>query len=312
MSDLKKRALISVSDKTNLKAFAASLVSVGYDIISTGGTYKTLKDAGLNPIKIDDVTAFPEMMDGRLKTLHPKIHGGLLALRDDPEHIKAAEGHEIPPIDLLVCNLYPFEETARSNGNYHDCVENIDIGGPAMIRAAAKNHDSVMVLVEPADYKMFLKEFESNDGCTRSSVRKIFAARAYARTAAYDAEIATWFSEQLNISNPNRIVLSGHSPQILRYGENPHQSGAFYQINKENFGVGTAEQLQGKEVSYNNLNDTDAAFELVAEFDQPTVSIIKHANPCGVASGDNILDACLLYTSPSPRDRTRSRMPSSA
>ena len=293
MSDIVpvKRALLSVSDKTGLAELGAMLQKNGVEILSTGGTARALRESGIKIIDVSDYTGFPEMMGGRVKTLHPKIHGGLLALRDDPEHIKAAEGHEIPPIDLLVCNLYPFEETARSKANYHDCVENIDIGGPAMIRAAAKNHNSVMVLVEPADYEMFFKEFKCNNGGTSSSVRKIFAARAYARTAAYDAEIATWFSEELNISNPNRIVLSGHSPQILRYGENPHQSGAFYQINKQNFGVGTAEQLQGKEVSYNNLNDTDAAFELVAEFDKPTVAIIKHANPCGVANGDNILDA---------------------
>ena len=187
MSDIVpvKRALLSVSDKTGLAELGAMLQKNGVEILSTGGTARALRESGIKIIDVSDYTGFPEMMGGRVKTLHPKIHGGLLALRDDPEHIKAAEGHEIPPIDLLVCNLYPFEETARSKANYHDCVENIDIGGPAMIRAAAKNHDSVMVLVEPADYEMFFKEFKCNNGGTSSSVRKIFAARAYARTAAY-------------------------------------------------------------------------------------------------------------------------------
>ena len=286
-----KKALLSVSDKTGLADLGAMLQKNGVEILSTGGTARVLRESGIKIIDVSDYTGFPEMMGGRVKTLHPKIHGGLLALRGDQEHTDAAEAHEIPPIDLLVCNLYPFEETAKSNSSYNDCVENMDIGGPAMIRAAAKNHGSVVVLVEPTDYEIFLKEFRLNNAGTTLHFRKSLAARAFARTAAYDSEIASWFSDELHIKNPNRISLSGHSPKILRYGENPHQTAAFYQLNKQNFGVGTAEQLQGKELSYNNLNDTDAAFELVAEFDQPAIAIIKHANPCGAATGTNILSA---------------------
>ena len=286
-----KRALLSVSDKTGLADLGAMLQKNGVEILSTGGTARDLRESGIKIIDVSDYTGFPEMMGGRLKTLHPKIHGGLLALRGDQEHNDAAEAHEIPPIDLLVCNLYPFEETAKSNSSYNDCVENMDIGGPAMIRAAAKNHGSVVVLVEPTDYEIFLEEFRLNNAGTTLHFRKSLAARAFARTAAYDSEIASWFADELQIKNPNRISLSGHSPKILRYGENPHQTAAFYQLNKQNFGVGTAEQLQGKELSYNNLNDTDAAFELVAEFGQPAIAIIKHANPCGAATGTNILSA---------------------
>lgn len=286
-----KRALLSVSDKSDLTELGVALQERGVEILSTGGTAEALRKKGIKIIDVSEYTEFPEIMGGRVKTLHPKIHGGLLAVRNNKDHTEAMTTHDIPPIDLLVCNLYPFELTVTSGGTYDDCVENIDIGGPAMIRAAAKNHDSVAVLVEVSDYKMFLEEFENTNGGTSLSVRKSLAANAYARTALYDGEIASWFANKLGDNIPKRVVFSGHSPKLLRYGENPHQAAAFFQMSGGRFGVGTAEQIQGKELSYNNLNDTDAAFELVAEFEQPAVAIIKHANPCGVSIGDNILEA---------------------
>ena len=288
---LVKRALLSVSDKSGLIDLALALQASDVEILSTGGTAATLRKAGIKIVDVAEHTEFPEIMGGRVKTLHPKIHGGLLGVRSNDEHIDAMELHGIPPIDLLVCNLYPFEETVASRGTYEDCVENIDIGGPAMIRAAAKNHGSVAVLVDPSDYQILLDELKTNNGGTSLSIRQAFAATAYARTAAYDSEIASWFSKELGVVQPNRVTFTGHSPKILRYGENPHQLAAFYQSSNRRFGVGTAQQIQGKELSYNNLNDTDAAFELVSEFDQPAVAIIKHANPCGVAVESGILGA---------------------
>ncbi len=284
-----RRALISVSDKSGLLAFAHALVAGGVEIISTGGSAKALRDAGIPVKEVSDHTGFPEILDGRVKTLVPQIHGGILGRRDLPEHQAQMAAHNISPIDLVVVNLYPFEATVARGASYDDCVENIDIGGPALIRAAAKNHDFVTVLTDPAQYAAVLEEFLSVGG-TSLATRKKLAGQAYARTAAYDAAIATWFAEQQKIKFPARLTIAGNLRQELRYGENPHQAAAFY-ANGTRAGVATATQIQGKELSYNNLNDTDAAFECVAEFDAPTVVIVKHANPCGIASALTLADA---------------------
>jgi phosphoribosylaminoimidazolecarboxamide formyltransferase/IMP cyclohydrolase len=289
-----RRALISVSDKTGLIELARTLGALGVEVLSTGGTAKALKEAGLAVIDIAAHTGFPEMMDGRLKTLHPKVHGGLLAVRDNAEHTRAAEAHAIAPIDLLVVNLYPFEATAAKGAPYDDCVENIDIGGPAMIRAAAKNHAAVTVVVDPADYAKILADMAAHGGATSLELRKALAAKAYARTAAYDAAISGWFAAELGERAPAWRAIGGRLAQALRYGENPHQWAAFYLTGEPRPGVATAVQHQGKELSYNNLGDTDAALELVAEFDpkiSPAVAIIKHANPCGVALGNTLIQA---------------------
>ena len=278
-----KTALLSVSDKSGLLEFAQSLAASGVKILSTGGTAKSLRDAGLNVIDVSEHTGFPEIMDGRVKTLHPKIHGGLLARRDDAEHLAAMSTQGIEGIDLLVVNLYPFRETVAKGGDYDNCVENIDIGGPAMLRAAAKNHDFVAVVTNPSDYADVIREI--SEGGTTLSLRQKLAARTYATTASYDSAISAWFAGQLNEQFPATLSVSATLVDTLRYGENPHQSAAVYSDGTGRAGVVNAKQLQGKELSYNNLNDTDAAFELVAEFDEPTVAIIKHANPCGVASG---------------------------
>jgi phosphoribosylaminoimidazolecarboxamide formyltransferase/IMP cyclohydrolase len=288
-----RRALLSVSDKAGLIEFATVLQSRGVELISTGGTAAALKSAGLAVKDVSELTDFPEMMDGRVKTLHPKVHGGLLAIRGNAVHDAAAREHGILPIDLLVVNLYPFEATVAKGGAYDDCVENIDVGGPAMIRAAAKNHDSVTVVVEPSDYARVLSEIEANNGATTLAFRKALAAKAFARTAAYDAEISNWFARQLATIAPEWRAFGGHLGQALRYGENAHQTAALYLSADRRVGVATARQLQGKELSYNNINDTDAAFELVSEFDPkaPAVAIIKHANPCGVAVNASLVDA---------------------
>jgi phosphoribosylaminoimidazolecarboxamide formyltransferase / IMP cyclohydrolase len=293
MTDLVRvtRALISVSDKTGLADLGKALASHGIEILSTGGTAKALREAGLTVIEVADHTGFPEMMDGRVKTLHPKIHGGLLALRDNADHVAAMETHAIPPIDMLVSSLYPFERTVASGAGYDDCVENIDIGGPAMIRAASKNHASVTVVVDAEDYQTVLDELAANKGATTLALRRRLAGTAYARTAAYDSEISTWLAAEAGDTTPRRVSVTGANPQIMRYGENPHQTAAFYRTSSDRPGVGTATQLQGKELSYNNLNDTDAAIELVAEFEAPAVAIIKHANPCGVAQASSVLEA---------------------
>jgi phosphoribosylaminoimidazolecarboxamide formyltransferase/IMP cyclohydrolase len=288
------RALLSVSDKTGLAEFARALGERGVEIVSTGGTAKLLKEAGIAVIDVAEVTGLPEMMDGRVKTLHPKIHGGLLAKRGDAAHVRALKEHAIPPIDLLVVNLYPFEATVARGGDFDACIENIDIGGPALIRGAAKNHDSVTVVVEPEDYARVLAAMDANDGATTLELRKALAAKAFARTGAYDAAIAAWFARALGEETPQTIVMAGKIAQGLRYGENPHQTAAFYRTGEARFGVATAMQLQGKELSYNNINDTDAAYELVAEFDperSAAVAIIKHANPCGVAIGSSLAEA---------------------
>ncbi|MGV6890247.1 bifunctional phosphoribosylaminoimidazolecarboxamide formyltransferase/IMP cyclohydrolase [Rhodophyticola sp. SM2404] len=288
------RALISVSDKTGLLDFAKSLSDRGVELLSTGGTAKALRDAGLAVRDVAEVTGFPEMMDGRVKTLHPMVHGGLLALRDNPEHVASMEEHGIGGIDLLVVNLYPFEETVAKGAEYDTCIENIDIGGPAMIRAAAKNHSFVSVVTDVEDYAALLAELDSNDGATSYAFRQTLAQRAYARTGAYDAAVSTWMAAAIDEPAPRRRAVAGTLAQTLRYGENPHQAAAFYLDGSNRPGVATAMQHQGKELSYNNINDTDAAFELVAEFDPangPACAIIKHANPCGVAQGSSLVEA---------------------
>jgi phosphoribosylaminoimidazolecarboxamide formyltransferase / IMP cyclohydrolase len=286
-----RRALISVSDKSGLVDLAKFLAGHGIEILSTGGTAKAMRDAGVDVIDVADHTGFPEMMDGRVKTLHPKVHGGILARRSDAGHLAAMEEHDIGPIDLLVVNLYPFEATVAAGADFDTCVENIDIGGPAMIRSAAKNHESVTIVTDAEDYAALIDDMTANEGATSDALRRRLAGTAYARTAAYDAAIGSWFAEQNDDPFPRRFSLSGARVQTLRYGENPHQNAAFYATGDNRPGVATATQVQGKELSYNNLNDTDAAFELAAEFDSPAMAIIKHANPCGVALADNLADA---------------------
>ena len=288
------RALLSVSDKTGLVAFATALAGYSIELVSTGGTAKALKEAGLKVVDVSELTGFPEMMDGRVKTLHPKVHGGLLAIRSNKEHAASMDKHGIRPIDLLVVNLYPFEATVAKGAAFEDCIENIDIGGPAMIRAAAKNHADVAVVVEPADYDKVLAELALHNGMTTLELRQKLAAKAYARTAAYDAAISNWFAETLHDNAPDYRAFGGKLAEALRYGENPHQSAAFYRAPVERFGVASARQLQGKQLSYNNINDTDAAYECVAEFDSKRTAacvIVKHANPCGVAEGASLRDA---------------------
>ncbi len=288
------RALISVSDKTGVVDFARTLAGFGIELVSTGGTRKTLSNAGLKVIDVSELTGFPEMMDGRVKTLHPAVHGGLLAIRANPEHIEAMRAHHIRPIDILVVNLYPFEQTVARGGDFADCIENIDIGGPAMIRAAAKNHNDVAVLVEPSDYAALIEELTMHNGMTTLALRRRLAAKAFARTAAYDAAIGSWFAQALDDIAPEYRAFGGRLIERLRYGENPHQSAAFYRTPAVRFGVATARQAQGKQLSYNNINDTDAAYECVAEFDPARTAacaIIKHANPCGVAEGASLVDA---------------------
>ena len=288
-----RRALISVSDKTGLIDFATALAARGVALLSTGGTARALRDAGLAVKDVSEVTGFPEMMDGRVKTLHPMVHGGLLAQRDNPDHLAAMEAHGIGAIDLLVVNLYPFEATVASGADYDDCIENIDIGGPAMIRAAAKNHAFVTVVVDTEDYADLLAELDAHDG-TSLGFRQRMARTAYARTAAYDAAVSTWMAAAQGDATPRRRAFAGVLKQTMRYGENPHQTAAFYIDGSARPGVATAIQHQGKELSYNNINDTDAAFELVAEFapeDGPACAIIKHANPCGVARGASLITA---------------------
>src|SRR4051812_24306840 len=288
------RALLSVSDKTGLAEFARALVGHGVELVSTGGTAKAIAAAGLKVRDVSELTGFPEMMDGRVKTLHPKVHGGLLAIRDNAEHARAMKDHGIAAIDLLVVNLYPFEATVEKGAGFEDCIENIDIGGPAMIRAAAKNHDDVAVVVEAEDYQAVLAELAANAGATTMALRRRLAAKAYARTAAYDAAISNWFAVQLKTDAPDYRAVGGRLVQALRYGENPHQHAAFYRTPDHRAGVATARQVQGKELSYNNINDTDAAYECLAEFDAKRTAacvIVKHANPCGVAEGSDLVDA---------------------
>jgi phosphoribosylaminoimidazolecarboxamide formyltransferase/IMP cyclohydrolase len=288
------RALLSVSDKTGLVDFAHALAGRGIDLISTGGTRRALIEAGLAAKDVSELTGFPEMMDGRVKTLHPKVHGGLLAIRDNPEHQAAMYAHGIEPIDLLVVDLYPFQQTVARGAGFDECVENIDIGGPAMIRAAAKNHADVAVVTDPSDLPRIIAELDAHDGQTTGEFRRKLALTAYARTAAYDAAISNWLAATLGQSAPLYRALGGRLSEPMRYGENPHQAAGFYLTGEKRFGVATARQVHGKQLSYNNVNDTDAAFECVAEFDPArtaAVAIIKHANPCGVAEGANLAEA---------------------
>ncbi|MDC0737966.1 bifunctional phosphoribosylaminoimidazolecarboxamide formyltransferase/IMP cyclohydrolase [Cognatishimia sp. SS12] len=289
-----RRALISVSDKTGLIELGQALTARGVELLSTGGSAKALRDAGLEVKDVSEVTGFPEMMDGRVKTLHPIVHGGLLALRDNDGHVAAMEEHGIGKIDLLVVNLYPFEETVAKGADYATCIENIDIGGPAMIRSAAKNHGFVNVVTDVEDYEALLAELEANDGQTTLAFRQKLAQIAYGRTAAYDTAVSTWLAGAIEVEAPRRRSVAGTIAQTLRYGENPHQKAAFYTDGTGRPGVATAIQHQGKELSYNNINDTDAAFELVSEFDpaeSAACAIIKHANPSGVAKGATLVEA---------------------
>ena len=298
-----KRALLSVSDKTGLVELGQALAARGVELLSTGGTAKTLRDAGLDVKDVAEVTGFPEMMDGRVKTLHPVVHGGLLALRDNDDHVASMNEHNIGGIDLVVVNLYPFEETVAKGAAYDEVIENIDIGGPAMIRSAAKNHGFVSVIVDTEDYAPLIAELEANEGQTSYAMRQRLAQTAYARTAAYDTAVSTWMAAQID-ETPRRRSFGGTLAQTLRYGENPHQQAAFYTDGSASAGIATAEQHQGKELSYNNINDTDAAFELVSEFaseNGPACAIIKHANPCGVARGATMAEA---YTRAFDCDRT--------
>ena len=288
------RALLSVSDKSGLIDFARALASHNIELVSTGGTAKAIAEAGLKVRDVSELTGFPEMMDGRVKTLHPKVHGALLAIRDNAEHAHAMKAHGIAPIDLLVVNLYPFEATVEKGADFAECIENIDIGGPAMIRAAAKNHDDVAVVVEASDYQAVLDELNAHQGATTLALRRRLAAKAYARTAAYDAAISNWFAGELDTEAPDFRAFGGRLIQALRYGENPHQKAAFYRLPGQRPGVSTIRQLQGRELSYNNINDTDAAYECIAEFDPKRAAacaIIKHANPCGVAEGPDLVTA---------------------
>ena len=285
-----RRALLSVSDKAGLVEFGRFLAGRGAEILSTGGTARALREAGVPVKDVSDHTGFPEILDGRVKTLVPQIHGGLLGRRDLPAHLAQMREHGIAPIDLVVVNLYPFESTAAGGAGFADCIENIDIGGPAMIRSAAKNHAHVAVLTEPAQLEEVRAEIEANGGTTLA-LRRRLAASAYARTAADDAAISGWFAAQEGQEFPPRLAFAGALKQPLRYGENPHQRAAFYTDGTAPPGIATAAQAQGKELSYNNLNDTDAAFECVAEFDRPAVVIVKHANPCGVAVADDLAAA---------------------
>jgi len=290
-----KTALISVSDKSNIVDFANFLDKRGVKILSTGGTSKVLKDAGIEVVDVSDHTGSPEIMDGRVKTLHPKIHGGLLGKRDDSNHLAAMDEHNIDPIDMVVINLYPFEETVAKGAGFDECIENIDIGGPSMIRSAAKNHKDVVVITNPASYEEIKSEIEENNGNVSSEKKRILALEAFSKTASYDSAISNWFCKQEDITFPETLNISSKQKQVLRYGENPHQKAALYVNDDTVAGVANATQLQGKELSYNNIADTDAAFDLVSEFtttsDEVACAIIKHANPCGVAIGSDIIDA---------------------
>jgi phosphoribosylaminoimidazolecarboxamide formyltransferase/IMP cyclohydrolase len=287
--------LLSVSDKTGLVEFARFLAAQGVEIVSTGGSAKAIADAGIAVTEVSNHTGFPEIMDGRVKTLHPKVHGGLLAMRDDAAHQKAMADHDIAPIDLVAINLYPFEETVAAGADFATTIENIDIGGPSMIRSAAKNHAYVTVVTDPADYAAVTDEMGANENAVTAETRVALAAKAFARTASYDAAIASWFAGQRGETFPQRFIAAAERRQVLRYGENPHQTAAFYADSSNRPGVATATQLQGKELSYNNINDTDAAVELVAELSEagtrPAVAIIKHANPCGAAVGTDLINA---------------------
>jgi phosphoribosylaminoimidazolecarboxamide formyltransferase/IMP cyclohydrolase len=285
-----RRALLSVWDKTGLVEFARALADLAVELVSTGGTANALRAAGLAVTDVASVTGAPGILDGRVKTLHPAVHGGILARRDLEEHMATIAALDIPPIDLVAVNLYPFEATVAGGAGYEETVEMIDVGGPAMIRAAAKNHASVTVVVDPQDYPAVIEAMRAHGRCTTPELRQRLAARAFGRTAAYDAAIARWFAAQRGDLLPEQLTVTGRRAQLSRYGENPHQRAAFYVTGDDAPGVATATQVQGKALSFNNIADADAAFELACEFDQPAVAIVKHANPCGVAVGDDLAE----------------------
>jgi phosphoribosylaminoimidazolecarboxamide formyltransferase/IMP cyclohydrolase len=287
-----KRAIISLSDKTNIDILFNIIKKYNIEVLSTGGTAKLLRE---NNIKVSDVsnyTSFPEMLDGRVKTLHPKIHGGLLGRINILKHKKEMEQHGIKPINLVIVNLYPFSEAVKKNLSFEECIENIDIGGPSMIRSAAKNHENVCVITNPEDYEELDKILEKHSGSTTLQDRKLYASKAFSKTAFYDSLISQWFNKQLNTSWPDTITISAELVNKLRYGENPHQESAVYKKTNYNLsGIVKSDLLQGKSLSYNNLNDSDAAYELIKEFEEPSIAIIKHANPCGVSSNTLINEA---------------------
>ncbi len=287
-----KRALISVSDKTDITAFAKGLADKGVEVISTGGTKRALEDAGVNVIGISEVTGFPEILDGRVKTLHPNVHSGLLAVRDNDDHQKQLDELNIKPIDLVVVNLYPFQETiANPDVTYEEAIENIDIGGPTMLRSAAKNHRDVTVVVDPSDYNRVLRQVEEN-GDTTQILRRELAAKVFRHTASYDAVISEYLTSQSGEEEPESLTVTFERKQTLRYGENPHQKAVFYRKPLyKGASLASAEQLNGKELSYNNINDANAALNIVKEFEQPAVVAVKHMNPCGVGTGETIYEA---------------------
>ncbi|MDX8337305.1 MULTISPECIES: bifunctional phosphoribosylaminoimidazolecarboxamide formyltransferase/IMP cyclohydrolase [Cetobacterium] len=286
-----KRVLISVSDKTGIVDFTKKLVSLGYEVISTGGTKKTLDEAGIKTLSISDITNFPEIMDGRVKTLHPNVHGALLCVRDNEEHLKALEDNKIEMIDMVVVNLYPFKETLSKVGATHEeLIENIDIGGPSMLRSAAKNYKSVTVVVDPKDYEAVMLQLE-NSGDTNLETREKFAAKVFRHTSAYDSLIAEYLTGKVKEEFPESMTITYEKVQDLRYGENPHQKAGFYKSSFAGYSIGNAKQLHGKELSYNNIQDANAALEILKEFKDSTVVAVKHMNPCGVGSGKNIEEA---------------------
>ncbi|MEG0068328.1 MAG: bifunctional phosphoribosylaminoimidazolecarboxamide formyltransferase/IMP cyclohydrolase [Cetobacterium sp.] len=286
-----KRALISVSDKTGIVEFTKELVSLGYEVISTGGTKKTLDEAGVKTIGISEITNFPEIMDGRVKTLHPNVHGGLLCVRDNQEHLKALEENNIDLIDMVVVNLYPFKKTLEKEGTTHEeLIENIDIGGPSMLRSAAKNHKFVTVVVDPKDYKKILLEIKDS-GDTELTTREELAAKVFRHTAGYDSLIAEYLTKKSGVEFPESITVTYEKVQDLRYGENPHQRAGFYKNAFAGYSISTGKQLHGKELSYNNIQDANSALEILKEFSLPTVVAVKHMNPCGIGCGESILEA---------------------
>lgn len=286
-----KRAIVSVSDKTGLVPFVAGLIEQGYEIVSTGGTKKMLEEAGLKTVGISETTGFPEIMDGRVKTLHPKVHGGLLSVRDNAEHRKEMEENGIAPIDMVVVNLYPFKQTIEKPGvSFEEAIENIDIGGPSMLRSAAKNHRYVTAVTDSADYDAVLEEIKTHGDTTYETRRKL-AAKVFRHTAAYDTYISTYLTEQAGEHDPESLTMTFTRKQSLRYGENPHQQATFYAGKKQGYSIAWAQQLHGKELSYNNIQDADATLQLLREFKEPTVVAVKHKNPCGVGVGENALQA---------------------
>jgi len=287
-----KRALISLSDKTNIEIIVDIIKKHNIEVLSTGGTAKLLREHDINVKDVSDYTSFPEILDGRVKTLHPIIHGGLLGRYNLTTHKNEMEQHNIEPINLVVVNLYPFSDAVKNNLNFDECIENIDIGGPSMIRSAAKNHENVCIITNPNDYEGFQKILDQNNCSTALKDRKLYAAKAFAKTAYYDSLISQWFNKEVNIKWPETMTISGTLSNELRYGENPHQESAVYKNPNHNLnGIVKSQLLQGKKLSYNNLNDADAAYELITEFNTPTIAIIKHANPCGIASNEIIVKA---------------------